>query len=85
MEYIMLRRILVLTMLLLSLSLVSVCAAAEQLRVALIEGQSTVEISCEDEFQAQSAAGEKQTLPKGKYFVHVADGRLVLDDAHSRR
>ena len=83
MEYIMLRRILVLTMLLLSLALASVCAAAEQLRVALIEGQSTVEISCEDEFQAQSAAGEKQTLPKGKYFVHVADGRLVLDDAHS--
>ena len=83
MEYIMLRRILVLTMLLLSLSLASVCVAAEQLRVALIEGQSTVEISCEDEFQAQSAAGEKQTLPKGKYFVHVADGRLVLDDAHS--
>lgn len=79
----MLRKLLVLSILVLSMSLASVCVAAEELRVALVEGQTTVEISCDDEFMAQSANGEEQTLPKGKYFVHVADGKLVLDDAHS--
>lgn len=66
----------------LSLFCCSVASAAEQLRIALVEGQTTAEISCDDEFIV-SSAGVKQTLPKGKYFVHLTEGKVVLDEMHS--
>ena len=78
----MLKKLLLLGLLVLSLFCASVASAAEQLRIALVEGQTTAEISCDDEFSVSSAQGQ-QTLPKGKYFVHIADGKIVLDDTHS--
>lgn len=55
--------------------------AAELLRVALVQGQTTAEISCEADFEVQSG-WERTVLPKGKYFLHTAEGRLVLDKAN---
>ena len=78
----MLKKLFILSLLLLSIVFSSVASAAEQLRIALVEGQTTAEISCDDEFMVSSAGGQ-QTLPKGKYFVHVADGKLALDETHS--
>lgn len=78
----MLKKLLLLSLLVLSLFCASVASAAEQLRIALVEGQTTAEISCDDDFLV-SFAGGQQTLPKGKYFVHLADGKIVLDETHS--
>ena len=78
----MLKKLFILSLLLLSIVFSSIASAAEELRIALVEGQTTAEISCDDEFMVSSAGGQ-QTLPKGKYFVHLADGKLVLDEAHS--
>ena len=52
--------------------------AAEMIRVALVQGQATAEISCDADFEVQSGAN-KTMLPKGKYFLYVAEGRLVMD------
>ena len=46
--------------------------------MALVQGQATAEISCESDFEVQSGAN-KTMLPKGKYFLYVAEGRLVMD------
>ena len=78
----MLKKLFILSLLLLSIVFSSIASAAEELRIALVEGQTTAEISCDDEFMVSSAGGQ-QTLPKGKYFVHVADGKLALDETHS--
>ncbi len=78
----MIRKLIILAMLLLSLSFSSLTNAAEQIRVALVEGQATVEFYCDDDFVATDAQGT-QALSKGKYFAHVADGRLQLDETHS--
>ena len=55
-------------------------AQARDLRVALVEGQYNAEISCDDEFLVRDASGEEAVLPKGKYFLHVEDEKLVLGD-----
>lgn len=54
-------------------------AYAQNLRVGLAQQQATVELSCDDEFLVQSGATEA-TVPKGKYFLHVDNGRLAFDD-----
>ena len=54
--------------------------AAELLRVALVQGQTTAEISCTSDFEVQNG-WEKSLLPKGKYFLHVVEGRLVMEQA----
>lgn len=56
-------------------------AEAALLRVALVTGQTTAEISCDDEFEVQSG-WQKTVMPKGKYFLHIQDGRLQLDEQH---
>lgn len=58
-------------------------AAAEQIRVALAVGQATVELVCEDELAVTEPDGKRASLPKGKYFVHVENGRLAFDDKHT--
>ena len=54
-------------------------AFARDIRVGLVEKQATVELSCDDEFVVQD--GDKESiLPRGKYFVHIKDGKLFFDD-----
>ena len=43
-------------------------------------GQATAELSCEDEFTVRDSAGKTTTMPKGKYFIHVQQGKLFFDD-----
>lgn len=65
------------------LAFASTASAAEQIRVALAVGQATVELACEDELAVTEPDGKKASLPKGKYFVHVENGRLTFDDKHA--
>lgn len=60
----------------------STAFAAEQIRVALAMGQATVELVCEDELAVTGLDGTRASLPKGKYFVHVENGKLAFDDKH---
>lgn len=53
-------------------------AQARELRVALVSGQYNAEISCDDEFLVRDGSGEEAVLPKGKYFLHVEEDKLVL-------
>ncbi len=65
------------------LAFASTASAAEQIRVALAVGQATVELACEDELAVTEPDGKKASLPKGKYFVHVENGRLTFDDKYA--
>ena len=56
--------------------------AAELIRVALVHDQATAEISCDSDFEVQSGSN-KSILPKGKYFLHIVDGKLVMDEQHA--
>ena len=56
--------------------------AAELIRVALVHNQATAEISCDSDFEVQSGSN-KSILPKGKYFLHIVDGKLVMDEQHA--
>lgn len=56
--------------------------AAELIRVALVHNQATAELSCESDFEVQSGL-KKTVLPKGKYFLHIVDGKLVMDEQHA--
>ena len=55
--------------------------AAEFIRVALVHNQATAEISCDSDFEVQSGSN-KTVLPKGKYFLHVVEGKLAMDEQH---
>lgn len=56
-------------------------ASAAPIRVALVEKQSTVEISCDDDFLVRDAnTGVEKTMPQGKYFLHVQQGKLSLEE-----
>ena len=57
--------------------------AAELIRVALVHGQATAELSCESDFEVQSG-GEKTILSKGKYFLHVVEGKLVMEQGAAK-
>lgn len=77
----MLKKLLLIVMLTWACAWCAAAAAAEQLRVALVTGQSTVEISCDDEFEVTSG-WQKTVMPKGKYFLHSKDYKLQLDEQH---
>ena len=63
------------------LSVCSVCFAKEDLRVALVYGQYSAEISCDDEFTVKDfATGKVSTIPEGKYFLNVKDGKLTMGE-----
>lgn len=76
----MLRKLLILSVLLFTFIFSSAAAAAEQIRVGIVVGQATAELSCEDEFVVRDSAGKTTTMPKGKYFIHVQQGKLFFDD-----
>lgn len=76
----MLKKLLILSVLLFTFIFASAAAAAEQIRVGIVVGQATAELSCEDEFTVRDSAGKTTTMPKGKYFIHVQQGKLFFDD-----
>ena len=76
----MLKKLLILSVLLFTFIFASAAAAAEQIHVGIVEGQATAELSCEDEFTVRDSAGKTTTMPKGKYFIHVQQGKLFFDD-----
>ena len=79
----MLKRLLLSIIIFSLLAFASTASAAEQIRVALAVGQATVELACEAELAVTEPDGKKAFLPKGKYFVHVENGRLAFDDKHA--
>lgn len=79
----MLKRLLLSIIIFSLLAFASTASAAEQIRVALAVGQATVELACEDELAVTEPDGKRASLPKGKYFVHVENGRLAFDDKHA--
>lgn len=76
----MLRKLLILAVLLFTFIFASAAAAAEQIRIGIVVGQATAELSCEDEFTVRDSAGKTTTMPKGKYFIHAQQGKLFFDD-----
>ncbi|WP_298881626.1 SpoIID/LytB domain-containing protein [uncultured Phascolarctobacterium sp.] len=76
----MLKKLLILFVLLFTFIFASAAAAAEQIRIGIVVGQATAELSCEDEFTVRDSAGKTTTMPKGKYFIHVQQGKLFFDD-----
>ena len=76
----MLRKLLILSVLLFTFIFASAAAATEQIRIGIVVGQATVELSCEDEFTVRDSAGKTTTMPKGKYFIHAQQGKLFFDD-----
>ena len=76
----MLRKLLILSVLLFTFIFASVAAAAGQIRIGIVVGQATAELSCEDEFVVRDSYGKTTTIPKGKYFIHAQQGKLFFDD-----
>ena len=76
----MLRKLLILSVLLFTFIFASAAAAAEQIRIGIVVGQATAELSCEDEFTVRDSSGKTTTMPKGKYFIHAQQGKLFFDD-----
>ena len=76
----MLKKLLILSVLLFTFIFASAAAAAEQIRVGIVVGQATAELSCEDEFVVRDSYGKMTTMPKGKYFIHAQQGKLFFDD-----
>ena len=76
----MLKKLLILSVLLFTFIFASAAAAAEQIRIGIVVGQATAELSCEDEFTVRDSAGKTTTMPKGKYFIHAQQGKLFFDD-----
>ena len=77
----MLKKVILLCLIL--LSIMSTCFAknSDDLRVALVYGQYSAEISCDDEFTIQDlATGKESTIPQGKYFLNVKDGKLTMGE-----
>lgn len=76
----MLRKLLILAVLLFTFIFASAAGAAEQIRIGIVVGQATAELSCEDEFTVRDSYGKTTTMPKGKYFIHAQQGKLFFDD-----
>ena len=74
----MLRKLLILSVLLFTFIFASAAAAAEQIRIGIVVGQATAELSCEDEFTVRDSSGKTTTMPKGKYFIHAQQGKFSL-------
>ena len=78
-EKYMLRKLLILSVLLFTFIFASAAVAAEQIRIGIVVGQATAELSCEDEFTVCDSYGKMTTMPKGKYFIHAQQGKLFFD------
>lgn len=77
----MLRKLLLICLMIMSISGISFASASDDLRVALVHGQYSAEISCDDEFTVEDlATGKVSTIPKGKYFLNVKEGKLTMGE-----
>ncbi|MCD8175801.1 MAG: SpoIID/LytB domain-containing protein [Phascolarctobacterium sp.] len=52
---------------------------AATIRVGLVSGQATAEISCDSDF-ILSDGSENMTVPAGKYFLNAQDGALAMEN-----
>ena len=81
MEVIMLKKLLLICLLMLSICSTAFASGSDDLRVALVYGQYSAEISCDDEFTVEDlATGKLSTLPEGKYFLNVKEGKLTMGE-----
>lgn len=77
----MLKKLLCICLVMLAVCGMGSAAAAADIRVALVSGQYTAEISCDDEFiVTDNANGQSVNVPKGRYFLNIADGKLTLEN-----
>lgn len=77
----MLKRILLICLAAACCCLHLAACASGLVRVSIVERQATAEISCEDSFTVTAAdTGRSMTVPAGKYFLHLRDGGLRLDE-----
>ena len=64
----MLKKLLLICLVMLSICSTVFASGSDDLRVALVYGQYSAEISCDDEFIVEDlATGKLSTLPEGKY------------------
>ena len=77
----MLKKLLLICLMIMSISSISFAKSSEDLRVALVYGQYSAEISCDDEFIVEDlATGKVNTIPEGKYFLNVKEGKLTMGE-----
>jgi len=61
--------------------LVANISEATDIRIALVEGQNTAAIAAANAFKVKDLlSGAERELPKGKYYVHIQDGSLKLEE-----
>lgn len=57
-------------------------AFATEVRIALVQGQSTIALQADHDFEVRDLlTGDVQSLPKGKYFAHVENGGVKLENS----
>ena len=77
----MLKKLLLICLVMLSLCSTAFASGSDNLRVALVYGQYSAEISCDDEFTVEDlATGKLSILPEGKYFLNVKEGKLTMGE-----
>ena len=77
----MLKKLLLICLVVLSICSTAFASGSDDLRVALVYGQYSAEISCDDEFTVEDlATGKHSTLPEGKYFLNVKEGKLTMGE-----
>lgn len=77
----MLQRIIVICLAVVLYAGISLPASAADIRAAVVSGQYTAEISCDNDFMVvDTVTGESTAMAKGKYFLSVNNGVLKLND-----
>ncbi len=77
----MLQRIIIICLAVALYAGISVPASAADIRAAVVSGQYTAEISCDDDFSVvDTVTGKSAAMAKGKYFLSVSGKALKLDD-----
>lgn len=77
----MLNRLVVVCVFSIMLLGMSCSVMAAEIRAAVVTGQYTAEISCDDDFQVEDEiTGRTVTLAKGKYFLNASGNGLKIND-----
>lgn len=77
----MLQRIIVICLAVILYDGISLPASAADIRAAVVSGQYTAEISCDNDFMVvDTVTGESTAMAKGKYFLSANNGVLKLND-----
>lgn len=72
------KKLFILIFLCISLLINGIVFAEERIHVALVTNQNTCEIKTNSDCIVRTEDGE-YNLKKGKYFIHIVDGRLAFD------